>query len=61
MLTLEHLHERRDQVLREREEHARTAREHDMGFAYVLGELEHLIAEVEQREAAESAPIEPTA
>ena len=54
-ISIEELQARHARLVEEREEHAQMARERDLGFAYALGEIELLIALVEQRQATTTA------
>ena len=49
-LTLDDLRARHERIKTAREEAAKVARDKDLGYAYVLGELEQLIALLEARE-----------
>lgn len=48
-IALDELRARHATLIKEREEHAMKARERDIGFAYILGELEQMIKHIEAR------------
>ncbi len=51
-ITLDELQARRAVLAKEREEHAKEARDRDLGFAYAMGEIEQLIKLAEARREA---------
>jgi hypothetical protein len=51
--TIEELRARHAELTAEREKQQQAAHERDIGFAYVLGELETMIALIEQRDPKE--------